>query len=90
MRAYAQKEPLAEYRRESHILFRELLENFDKWLEENAKNFQQSTINKEQLTQASKLNLANSQMSAVNGQKVGRNDSCPCGNGKKFKKCHGA
>ena len=90
MRAYAQKEPLAEYRRESHILFRELLENFDKWLEENAKNFQQSTINKEQLTQASKLNLANSQMSAVNGQKVGRNDPCPCGNGKKFKKCHGA
>ena len=23
------------------------------------------------------------------GQKVGRNDSCPCGSGKKFKKCHG-
>jgi len=25
-----------------------------------------------------------------NGQKVGRNDPCPCGSGKKFKKCHGA
>ena len=25
-----------------------------------------------------------------NGQKVGRNDLCPCGSGKKFKKCHGA
>jgi preprotein translocase subunit SecA len=24
-----------------------------------------------------------------NGQKVGRNDPCPCGSGKKFKKCHG-
>ena len=24
------------------------------------------------------------------GQKVGRNDPCPCGSGKKFKKCHGA
>ena len=23
-------------------------------------------------------------------QKVGRNDPCPCGSGKKFKKCHGA
>jgi preprotein translocase subunit SecA len=23
------------------------------------------------------------------GQKVGRNDPCPCGSGKKFKKCHG-
>lgn len=25
-----------------------------------------------------------------NGQRVGRNDECPCGSGKKFKKCHGA
>jgi preprotein translocase subunit SecA len=23
-------------------------------------------------------------------EKVGRNDPCPCGSGKKFKKCHGA
>ena len=23
------------------------------------------------------------------GEKVGRNDPCPCGSGKKFKKCHG-
>jgi preprotein translocase subunit SecA len=25
----------------------------------------------------------------VTGDKVGRNDPCPCGSGKKFKKCHG-
>jgi preprotein translocase subunit SecA len=25
-----------------------------------------------------------------NNQKVGRNDPCPCGSGKKYKKCHGA
>ncbi len=25
----------------------------------------------------------------VNGDKVGRNDPCPCGSGKKYKKCHG-
>jgi preprotein translocase subunit SecA len=24
------------------------------------------------------------------GEKVGRNDECPCGSGKKYKKCHGA
>ena len=23
------------------------------------------------------------------GQKIGRNDPCPCGSGKKFKQCHG-
>jgi preprotein translocase subunit SecA len=26
----------------------------------------------------------------VAGAKVGRNDPCPCGSGKKYKKCHGA
>jgi uncharacterized protein YecA (UPF0149 family) len=26
----------------------------------------------------------------VTVDKVGRNDPCPCGSGKKFKKCHGA
>jgi preprotein translocase subunit SecA len=26
----------------------------------------------------------------VTGERVGRNDPCPCGSGKKFKKCHGA
>ncbi|WP_370280553.1 SEC-C metal-binding domain-containing protein, partial [uncultured Muribaculum sp.] len=25
----------------------------------------------------------------INGPKVGRNDPCPCGSGKKFKNCHG-
>ena len=27
---------------------------------------------------------------ATQGRKVGRNEACPCGSGKKFKKCHGA
>jgi uncharacterized protein YecA (UPF0149 family) len=26
----------------------------------------------------------------IKGDKVGRNDPCPCGSGKKYKKCHGA
>jgi uncharacterized protein YecA (UPF0149 family) len=30
------------------------------------------------------------QSSASNAAKVGRNDPCPCGSGKKYKKCHGA
>jgi preprotein translocase subunit SecA len=29
-------------------------------------------------------------MQRTGGAKVGRNDPCPCGSGKKFKKCHGA
>ena len=31
-----------------------------------------------------------SQTVANGGPKVGRNDPCPCGSGKKYKKCHGA
>ncbi len=27
---------------------------------------------------------------AAGGRKVGRNEPCPCGSGKKFKRCHGA
>ncbi|HEX2958153.1 MAG TPA: SEC-C metal-binding domain-containing protein, partial [Chitinispirillaceae bacterium] len=31
------------------------------------------------------------QMPIVNsGEQIGRNDPCPCGSGKKYKKCHGA
>lgn len=37
MRAYGQKEPLVEYRRESHILFKEMMVNFDSWLQTQTK-----------------------------------------------------
>jgi preprotein translocase subunit SecA len=32
----------------------------------------------------------NHQQQRRTGEKVGRNDPCPCGSGKKYKKCHGA
>jgi preprotein translocase subunit SecA len=34
--------------------------------------------------------VATQQRIATEFEKVGRNDPCPCGSGKKFKKCHGA
>jgi preprotein translocase subunit SecA len=36
-----------------------------------------------------KANADNKEQPFVRGQKVGRNDPCPCGSGKKFKQCHG-
>lgn len=89
MRAYAQKEPLVEYRRESHGLFRELLANFEKWVEENRNKLEQLTTDKEQSAGLTANNLIKVQASAGNGQKIGRNDPCHCGSGKKYKKCHG-
>ena len=47
-----------------------------------------------ELDQARAVGMANTAANGnaprVTGDKVGRNDPCPCGSGKKFKKCHGA
>ena len=39
---------------------------------------------------ASSGSSSNGNTPRLTGEKVGRNDPCPCGSGKKFKKCHGA
>jgi preprotein translocase subunit SecA len=44
----------------------------------------------EQAHAASTSSGTNGNSPRVTGEKVGRNDPCPCGSGKKFKKCHGA
>ncbi len=36
------------------------------------------------------LSVVNKQLLPTDGKKVGPNDTCPCGSGKKYKKCHGA
>jgi preprotein translocase subunit SecA len=53
----------------------------------------EKTMNK----QENAVNIANTAVNSLgaattntyDGEKVGRNDECPCGSGKKFKKCHG-
>ncbi len=88
MRAYGQHDPLVEYRRESFLMFKEMMVNFDKWLEDNS----------EKLNAISDIGIANSSElvskpytpNPSGYSKVGRNDPCPCGSGKKYKKCHGA
>ncbi|MEK7634324.1 MAG: preprotein translocase subunit SecA [Patescibacteria group bacterium] len=99
LRAYGQHDPLVEYRKESYILFKQLLENFEKWMEENKEKLAvsqnpltDSEIKKleEQHSHLTLGNNLNNQTTAANGShKVGRNDPCHCGSGKKFKKCHG-
>ncbi len=44
----------------------------------------------EQARAASSSSSSNGSGPRVTGEKVGRNDPCPCGSGKKYKKCHGA
>ena len=92
LRAYGQHDPLAEYRRESYGLFRQLLADFDKWINENKQKLEELEIGNKELGIRNKGGenksvILNSKF-IIQG-KVGRNDPCPCGSGKKYKKCHG-
>ncbi|MFH1671578.1 MAG: preprotein translocase subunit SecA [Candidatus Portnoybacteria bacterium] len=79
LRAYGQKDPLVEYKNEGMSLFKRLLDSI------------QSTavdmVFKVGLAPAEKNPHVRHPMS--NTSKVGRNSPCPCGSGKKHKKCHG-
>lgn len=82
LRAYGQQDPLVEYKNEGHKMFQKLLEMIEAGIV--------NTILKAQLSvkpQAAQPVVRSS--SANQGANVGRNDPCPCGSGKKFKKCHG-
>ncbi len=89
LRAYGQKDPLVEYKNEGWRLFKTLLEDV-----------QFSVINTIFKVQLAQPSIASHQPLATrageqpairheSGAKVGRNDPCPCGSGKKYKKCHG-
>ena len=84
LRAYGQHDPLVEYRREGHKLYQEMMENFEQWKTENLKT---QNPNDKQI-QNIKLEIPNTTQEKYPG--TGRNDPCPCGSGKKYKKCHGA
>lgn len=87
MRAYAQHDPLVEYRRESYHMFQELIRTYDDWIFYNIwKILPQLATATERA--APTLTLQPEVVDAMAG-KIGRNDPCFCGSGKKFKKCHG-
>ena len=79
IRAYGQRDPLIEYRRESKMLFDDLEKNLEGWI--FAHLFKLRAEKSEEGRPMITLNVAS--------DKVGRNDPCPCGSGKKYKKCHG-
>jgi len=139
LRGYGQKDPLVEYKKESFLLFQEMMDR----IEDEAVRylfFLQPVVNERPLlpfeyepepepeeapavepvasrveraaAQSSMLDftkniqrkkdremaelqmvgggVATARQPVVKGQKIGRNDPCPCGSGKKYKKCCGA
>jgi len=118
LRAYANKNPKQEYKREAFELFQGLLERLKHDVIRILSQLQikrqdeAEEIERQRREQAAKQELAfqHARASAVpaesseaqskppepqqpvvrSGAKVGRNDPCPCGSGKKYKQCHGA
>jgi len=105
LRAYNQKDPLVEYKKESFNLFTELVEVIKyetiKTLqviqftmkdpeEEAAELARQQEIAQKQLEMQMQLNHQEDDEPPVTVEKkVARNDLCPCGSGKKYKNCCG-
>lgn len=84
LRAYGQKDPLVEFKQESRNLFQGFWDTFSSLVFANI--FRQAPTGSNN-PQKSAVSSPNPHGSASN--KVGRNDPCPCGSGKKYKKCHG-
>jgi len=105
LRGYGQKNPVQEFKRESFSMFTQLLEtinidmvkglcsvniertNVDSEETNNAQNVEAEQVTIQKKSSAPKKTAINRQPSKL--KKVGRNDPCPCGSGKKYKRCHG-
>ena len=99
LRAYGQRDPLVEYKKEGLRLFREMKESVQNEIlrlvpaigagafvkeEEKAREVVKHAIEIGGGEEEAKV------AEPIHSDKTGRNDLCPCGSGKKYKKCHGA
>ena len=105
LRAYNQKDPLVEYKKESFNLFGELINDIKfntirtlqiiqfkmESPEEEAKRVSEELEMQRKIDEASmKFNLSdNQEKQQAFTKKIARNDPCPCGSGKKYKQCCG-
>ena len=99
LRGYGQKDPLIEYKNESYHMFKTLLSAIDSEIvnliykveitaQPTSEEKTDSSKSLSHKTPQQKENL-NRNSKAINKDKVGRNDPCTCGSGKKYKKCCG-
>ncbi|MEZ4358410.1 MAG: preprotein translocase subunit SecA [Eubacteriales bacterium] len=95
LRAYGQRDPLVEYRMESFDMFDEMIKNIQ---EETVNAIYGVTVRKvperkavatATSTSAPSENTASKNTAATGKRKIGRNEFCPCGSGKKYKNCCG-
>ncbi len=97
LRALGQKDPLVEYQREGYEFFADLVAA----VKHDAIRYMYhvDVVRREQAPQPVSVTtssakgvpqLGKRRQVTRDGRKIGRNDPCPCGSGKKYKRCHGA
>ena len=86
LRAMGQRDPLVEYQREAYLLFSDLVDS--------VKRDTVRYLYHVQIVEPGPVKPAPQPLgptkSAPTANGVGRNDPCPCGSGKKYKRCHGS
>ena len=88
IRAYGQHDPLVEYKSSGHQLFKDFFNRFESIFFEGVFKMKKPVL---EVASAPNRSIDNKKVGlpTVASAKVGRNDLCPCGSGKKYKKCHG-
>lgn len=92
LRGYGQQDPLRAYTVEGFDFFNKMLQNIDQEItlflvkSEISQNQERQEISKSKMTNDGKVKLKNKPKKT---EKVGRNDLCPCGSGRKYKQCCG-
>ncbi len=93
LRSYAQDNPQRAYTEEGFDLFDTMMENIDKYTTLYLLNAEiRQNIERKQVAKSQSTNESTEKgkgHTIKKGKKVGRNDLCPCGSGKKYKNCCG-
>ncbi len=92
LQAYGQRDPLVEYKAEGFRMFQALLQNIEYDVAHMIFNVRLAPILARPAPQIGQTNhpAEEGPVRRKAKDKVGRNDPCPCGSGKKYKNCHGA
>jgi len=98
LRAYGQNDPLIAYKIEAYQMFKEMRDEIDAEVIRELSKIRIVAEREEKMVYRPKVRNVSTNIGEdgepavrqrVTGQKVGRNDPCPCGSGKKYKKCCG-
>ena len=92
LRGYGQEDPLRAYTMEGFDLFDKMMQRIDNDItlmlvrSEIRQNIERKEVSKKQITNDSDETI---KKQPKKSEKIGRNDPCPCGSGKKYKQCCG-